>query len=127
MKLKDKLLSVAIDVRVKIEYKNKDRNPELYGECVDASLEIQEMLKKIGIESTFIEGWVSYDMGEGCSDVPYDPHCWIEVKDGEDKWYVDVTATQFNRLMFKENKYQPIIISKNMPYGMSYTEPKYEE
>lgn len=127
MELEAKLLSVATYVRLRIEHENKDKNPELYGECVDASLKIQKMLKKIGIDAAFIEGWVSYDMGECCTDVPYDSHCWIEVKDGKDKWYIDVTATQFNGLMFKGNEYQPIIVSKDMPYGMSYTEPEYEE
>lgn len=125
MNLEEKLKLVATYVRLKVEEENKDTNPDLYGECMDASDEIVSMLSDIGIEAEFIEGWVSYDMGGCCSDRSYDEHCWVEVKDGDDVWYVDVTATQFNRLMCTE--FEPIIVTKERPKAMSYDEPVFED
>ena len=47
MELESKLLSVATYVRLRIEHKNKDKNPELYGECVDASMNCLNFLARL--------------------------------------------------------------------------------
>ena len=125
MTLKDKLLMVANYVRMKVEHENKKDNPKLYGTCVDASLEIKDMLEDIGIDAEFIEGWVSYDISSNCSDRSYDEHCWVEVKENDATWYVDVTATQFNA--FVCNEFEPVIVSTVKPNQMLYYDPSIDD
>ena len=123
--MKNKLIAIAKQVRKEIEKDNGDKNPELYGTCIDASDMIVSKLKDIGIDGIVIEGWVSYDIGSNCSDRSWDEHCWVEVKENDITWYVDVTATQFNGLMCTE--FEPIIVSKTLPKSMSYDEPTWDD
>ena len=57
---------------------------DLCGACIEASDLIVERLREKGINSAhYVEGWCLYDDGSWCSDVPYDPHTWVEfVQDG---------------------------------------------
>jgi arylamine N-acetyltransferase len=112
--LKEKLFITASYVRMKIEEENKDINRSLGGTCIDASTEIQAMLKEIGIKSEFVEGLITLDVQAEIL-----PHCWIEVTTDTEKYYVDVTASQFNNSML--TKYPPILITKKLPQGFSYT------
>lgn len=123
MNLYEKLLLVATYVRLHIEHTNKDNNDKLYGTCMDASDMIVDMLSDIGIKAEFIEGWCSYDISSNCSDRSYDEHCWVEVKDGDKLWYIDVTATQFNAFVCKE--FEPIIVTTQKPKSMLYDEPNF--
>ena len=121
MQIKDKLLLVAQYVRFEIEHEHEEKNPELNGTCVEASTKIQSMLQNLGIRANFVQGWVSYDMGCNSDNRSYDAHCWVETHIGNDTWYIDVTATQFNNFMLTE--FEPIIVSLEKPESMLYEKP----
>ena len=92
---------------------------DLCGRCIEASELIVSNLKLWGIEQCkTVEGWCKFDDASGCSDRPYDPHTWVEMKGG---YYIDVTADQFN--LFMDNPYDSILIRKGLPYGIVYEEP----
>lgn len=125
MEMYDKLVFVAKQVRMKIEEEYSLHNPELDGTCVDASERIIETLKELGISADFITGYVEYDIKNLSRECSYEEHCWVEVPDGDRRWYIDVTATQFNNYML--NDYEPVIVSDELHYGMVYDEPYWDD
>lgn len=116
----DILFEVANDVRSHIIHKYGE--DFLHGKCIEASDMIVDMLTQKGVNAKAIEGWVTYDNPEGCTDRDYDEHTWVEVKSLEDNFIVDVTATQFNHFM--DEDYPNIIIAGELPHGFSYEEPE---
>lgn len=116
----DILFEVANDIRSHIIHKYGE--DFLHGKCIEASDMIVDILTQKGVNAKTIEGWVTYDNPEGCTDRDYDEHTWVEVKSLEDKFIVDVTATQFNHFM--DEDYPNIIIAGELPHGFSYEEPE---
>ena len=116
----DKLFEVANDVRSHMVHTYGE--DFLHGKCIEASDMIVDLLKQKDVDAKAVEGWVTYDNPEGCTDRDYDEHTWVEVKSLEDTFILDVTATQFNHFM--DEDYPPIIIAGELPYGFSYEEPK---
>ena len=115
--------TILYDVREKME-SEYGTGTDLCGACIEASDLIVERLQEKGINSAhYVEGWCLYDDGSWCSDVPYDPHTWVEfVYDGA-KYYADVTADQFNYGMSEKNKFAPVILCVGLPHGMQVEEP----
>lgn len=97
---------------------------EFYGTCIEASKQLVQALLEKGIQSWIVEGWCVYDDFSGCSDAPYDAHAWVEVKIGEDIWFVDVTATQFANCI---NKRIPNVIIGKRPRYLQIKEPDEEQ
>ena len=96
---------------------------DLAGRCIEASEYIKKIFKYLGyIDVETVEGWCLFDSEDYGSDVPYDPHTWVEIDQG--KIYIDVTADQFNPGMFIENYYKPIIVNRGLPHGMMHNEPE---
>lgn len=93
---------------------------DLAGHCIEASEYIVAILKSLGFaQAKTVEGYCLYDNGDFCSDVPYDPHTWVELEG----LYLDVTADQFNCGMFRENEFSSILFTKGMPHGITIDEP----
>lgn len=111
------ILSVCKEVRKKLLLKH---GGDLAGTCIDASEEIHEKLKVLGIKSTIIEGWCHYDDASSCSDRDYDEHTWVECEISGQNIYVDVTADQFS--YFIDEEIPPIIVG-DKPYYMVYDKP----
>lgn len=98
---------------------------DLAGHCIEASQLITTILNRFVARipnEVFktVEGWCEYDDEYYGSDVPYDPHTWVESNTG---YYIDVTADQFNPGMCNENEFKGIIFQTGLPHGMTYTEP----
>lgn len=114
---------IAIAGKVREEFENKYGADNLYGKCIEASDKISALLKQENIEHDIVEGWCIYNDFSTCTDRPYDPHTWIELRE-EDRTYVDVTATQFATLIDEE---VPKVIVGKKPYYMQYNETTEEE
>lgn len=99
----------------------------LSGKCIEASENIKEMLKALGINAETVEGWCVYDNDDSCSDVPWDPHTWVEFDLNGQRYYADITADQFNYSMGPETQFRSIILCVGLPYGMQYEEPTWDE
>lgn len=106
--------------RVYIEYIS---DGDVAGYCIEASELIVAIFKFYGFnDCKTVEGWCQYDDDAGCSDRDYDEHTWVEILSG--KYYIDITADQFNYHMYKQNEYAPIIFQMDLPHGMCYEEPE---
>ncbi len=141
-KEKDLFSAAVIGIRQFMEDKY-GTGLQLAGRCMEASEMLSVALKLLNFSGVqTVEGWCCYDDASNCSCRPYDEHTWVEVaiKGNEDKLaqaldrlkrqpntgklYIDLTADQFNLCMYTENQYPGIIVSKVLPYGMSYEEPE---
>ena len=92
----------------------------LTGHCIEASELVILLLKSMNYrDAKAVEGWCSFDDEYYGSDRPYDPHTWVECG----KYYIDVTADQFNPGMWGNHQFKPVIFKVGLPHGMSYTEP----
>jgi len=118
----ERVIKIAEIIRRELEAKYGVED-NLCGRCIEASDKISELLTAENIEHDIVEGWCVYDDFSTCSDRPYDPHTWIELRD-ENKTYVDVTATQFATLIDEDI---PKVIVGKRPYYMQYHEPTEEE
>lgn len=96
---------------------------DLCGHCIEASELIVAILGLYDIKARTVEGWCRYDDDYYGSDVPYDPHTWVEVDGGDGKIYIDVAADQFNNGMWDGNEYPAVLVSRYLPHGMSYKKP----
>lgn len=116
------LYPIALEVRKEME-NLYGTDTDLCGHCIEGS---EKLAARINKETDFYavtkEGYCSYDDGSFCSDVPYDPHTWVEIP--KDNIYLDVTADQFNYGMYLENEFSPVMICYGLPHGMSYEEPE---
>lgn len=94
---------------------------DLAGHCIEASEYIVATLKRYGVKARCVEGYCLWDDDTYGSDVPYDPHTWVELDTNHA--YIDVTADQFNPGMYEGNEFKKIIISANRPKEMMVEEP----
>lgn len=67
----------------------------LMGKCKEAADLMIKALGSRAIKASKHFGWCLYDNCNGCSGEPCDPHCYVLIHDGNKRWYLDCTATQF--------------------------------
>lgn len=61
--------------------------------------------------------WEDEDYG---SDRPYDEHTWLKLGG---KYYLDITADQFNLGFFEKNYFKPVEFRSKTPKEMRKAEP----
>ena len=97
----------------------------LAGMCEPACDLLIRELNKNSIKASKHHGWCLYDSCDGVSGEPCAPHFYVLVHKGRERWYLDITATQFQ--IFLERAVTPIIYQKEKPYWFRPQKPSLRE
>lgn len=116
--MEDVIFHVADMVRMYMTC-NYGKDVALAGHDMEACALIQTALRLYGIDAQIVTGEcmldnILDDTGRNCAE-----HTWIEIGEGDDVLFVDVTADQFNPYCFAAN-YQDVLIWHGLPHGMMH-------
>lgn len=118
---KDIIEKVAIAMRNLLE-KRYGTGTDLCGRCIEASSYLETILRTFGVtDIKQVEGWCLFEDEDYGSDRPYDEHTWLELGNG--KYYLDITADQFNPAFFGKEHFKSIEFRCGVPKEMMHTEP----
>lgn len=99
---------------------------DVTGNCVDMSEKLIETMKykyTHPVEYRLVEGWVSYDFYETCTNRSYDEHSWVEVfYNGKLVYVVDLSGEQFN--YYLTYRMPQCYIGTERPKNWSVEEPE---
>ena len=119
-----KIVVTAQKVRNQLIKEQGGAGYKLAGTCVKAADILKIELEKVGIKSSKHFGWVIYDSCDNCSGEPCAPHCYLLVHNGNEKYYLDITADQFDsviadtrgkNIILLHNKQRPSWFRKEKP------------
>ena len=117
---RDTIEKVAKVMRHILE-KNYGTGTDLSGRCIEASSYLEAILRIFGVtDIKQVEGYCLYEDEYYGSDRPYGEHTWVELGNG--KYYLDITADQFNPAFFEEEHFKPIEFRYGTPEEMMTTE-----
>lgn len=95
---------------------------DLCGHCIEASEYLEKILRLYGLKDIKqVEGYCLWENEDYGSDRPYGEHTWLELGNG--KYYLDITADQFNQAFFGKEHFKPIEFRCGVPKEMMHTEP----
>lgn len=117
-----KNLAEKIGRQIRSEIIANGGHEEFEGECIKASEMMVIALRKNNIKANDVLCYVLFDNDSGCTDAPYTSHYYVEAIVGEDVWFIDCTATQFNWAM-TEPQPEVLVLKNEFPHWYLENEP----
>ena len=108
---------------------NLDNSKYGYELSVEASNEIINKLKTIGIDGEVIDGYVRYDkraFDYEDGDKEYDKHAWVSAFIDDEEYCIDVTLDEYSELISELIDEVVICPVLAQPDCLSYDEPDYD-
>lgn len=101
--------------------KNYGVETDLAGHCIEASEYLAKILGCFNIRNTkVVEGYCLWENEDYGSDRPYDEHTWLEI---DSRYYLDITADQFNVGFFDYGHFKPVEFRARRPDEMHISRP----
>lgn len=67
----------------------------LMGRCIEATDDLVEIYNSVGFQAKAKQVWCLYEYFESCSNYCYEEHWLVELINGKEKLYIDITLDQF--------------------------------